>query len=163
MRRHFLALLFVAFAAACASSAAPSPAPTFDSVTLERTRCFGFCPDYTVTIRSDGEVVYNGRGFVRVRGQQRAQVDPAELAQLSSLIERANFFSLRDEYRAHISDIPSHTVTVQQGGRTKRVLDYGGTSAGMPAIVREIQDEIDRVANTQQWTARREGDPPFRQ
>lgn len=161
MRRAILAFLFVAFAAACASSA-PAPAAGFDSITLERTRCFGFCPDYTVTIRDTGEVIYNGRNFVGVTGEQRAQAAPADVARLQALVARASLFSLRDEYRAHISDIPSFRVTVVQGGRTKSVLDYGGQGVGMPMIVREIQDEIDRVAGTNRWVPRPEGAPVTR-
>ncbi len=160
MRRTFLVALFALVVAACASTPAAPQAPM--SVTLERTRCFGFCPDYTVTIRDNGEVIYNGRNFVGTTGEQRAQAAPADVARLHALIERANFFALRDEYRANISDIPSFRVTVEQGGRTKSVLDYGGQGVGMPAIVREIQDEIDRVAGTNRWVPRPEGAPVTR-
>lgn len=30
-------------------------------ITLERTRCFGFCPDYVVTVCGNGTVLYKGR------------------------------------------------------------------------------------------------------
>ncbi|MEJ0059984.1 MAG: DUF6438 domain-containing protein [Terricaulis sp.] len=141
---------------ACATAPTPEPTPTPTpsaerSITLSRTRCFGFCPDYSVTVQGDGTVIYQGRNFVRVTGEQRATAAPEDVASLFAMVERANFYALRDEYRANISDIPSFTVTVVDGARRKSVLDYGGESVGMPHAVRELQDAIDRVAGTQRW------------
>jgi hypothetical protein len=49
-------------------------------------------------------------------------------------------------------------VTLERNGRRKVVVDYGGTAAGMPESVRELQDEIDRVANSARWVMRN-GEP----
>lgn len=38
------------------------------TITLERTVCFGVCPDYVVTVHGDGTVEYEGRNFVAVKG-----------------------------------------------------------------------------------------------
>lgn len=122
------------------------------TITLERGPCFGACPDYTVTIAPDGAVSYEGRRFVRVTGAQTGRADPAALAALREHILRANFFSLRPSYRAHVTDLPTYRVTVTEGTRVHSVEDYGGTmDTGMPPVVREIEDEIDSVAGTAQW------------
>ncbi len=42
-------------------------------------------------------------------------------------------------------------VTLTRNGHTKRVVDYAGTSVGMPEAVHDIEQQIDRVANTAQW------------
>ena len=68
------------------------------------------------------------------------------------------FDRLQNEYRAGVTDLPSTTIQLVRNGRTKSVLDYGGTSAGMPESVRELQAEIDRVAGTAQWVLR-DGQP----
>ena len=80
------------------------------------------------------------------------------MERLLQRFDAINFDSLRDEYRAHITDLPTNTITLTRNGRTKRVVDYGGTGAGMPAAVRELQAEIDRVAQTAQWVLR-DGQP----
>lgn len=163
MRRSLLALFAFALAA-CASPPTQPPADTANaSITLERTRCFGFCPDYSVTVRGDGQVIYQGRAFVGVEGERRAEVSPQAAAALFARAEAIGFVNLRDEYRANITDIPSARVTlVTPDGRTKSVLDYGGEAVGMPASVRALQDEIDRVAGTNRWVPRPAGAPATR-
>lgn len=159
MRRALIALVGVLLLASCAAVDATPPVDAATRVTLERTPCFGFCPDYVVTINGAGEVTYTGRRFVHVKGVQRAQIPQAEVARLLARFDAVNFTSLHDEYRAHVTDLPTTTITLVRNGRTKRVLDYGGTGAGMPEAVRELQEEIDRVANTAQWVRKPNGEP----
>ncbi|MES1200743.1 MAG: DUF6438 domain-containing protein [Pseudomonadota bacterium] len=143
------------FAALLALAGCVTPTPSQPAsdirITLERTPCFGFCPDYTVTISGDGAVSYNGRRFVRVTGAQTATASREDVAHLVDMIHRADFFNLRDRYEAHVTDLPSAHITVVENGRTKTVVDYAGESAGMPHAVTEIEQEIDRVAGTQRW------------
>lgn len=143
----------IAALALCLSACATAPGggAQWGDIKLARTPCFGFCPDYEVTIAADGAVTYIGRRFTRVQGVQHGQADPAALAALRAHIAAADFFNLRDAYRAPITDLPTYSVTVTRGGRTKTVVDYAGTSVGMPRAVRAIEDEIDRVAGTAQW------------
>jgi hypothetical protein len=64
------------------------------------------------------------------------------------------FDGLQNEHRGQMTDLPTTTITLTRNGRTKSVLDYGGFSAGMPQAVRDLQDEIDRVAGTSRWVLR---------
>jgi hypothetical protein len=156
--RWVIGAFFAMLVSACATASAPS---SIGSISLERTPCFGFCPSYSVSIAADGAVTYNGQRFVRVTGEQHGQADPAALAALRQHILAADFFNLQDQYRARVTDLPSARVTVERDGASKSVLDYGGEMVGMPHAVREIQQEIDRVAGTAQWVERRAGDPPM--
>jgi hypothetical protein len=158
LKRSLLGLFAVLALAACAT-----PAPTPENagpveIVLERTPCFGFCPDYTVTISGDGGVLYEGRRFVAVRGQQTAQIPEAQVRALLARFDAIGFDRLNNEYRAHVTDLPTTTITLTRNGRTKSVLDYGGTGAGMPESVRGLQQEIDRVAGTARWVLR-DGQP----
>ncbi len=40
-------------------------------ITLERTQCFGSCPVYKLTVYGDGRVVYEGGGFVKIKGEKK--------------------------------------------------------------------------------------------
>ncbi|HVY84198.1 MAG TPA: DUF6438 domain-containing protein [Caulobacterales bacterium] len=143
--------MLLAMAAACTPTMAQAPAREPVTITLARTPCFGFCPDYTVTITSDGAVTYHGQRFVRVTGEQHATASREDVAHLIDMIHRADFFNLRDAYRAQVTDLPSTTITVVEGARTKTVVDYAGEHVGMPHAVTEIEQEIDRVAGTERW------------
>jgi hypothetical protein len=159
IRRGLLAFFAAAALAACATPAAPPPDTSGPvRITLERSVCFGFCPDYTVSITGDGQVTYEGRRFVNVTGRQTATIPAADVARLLARFDAAGFNNLRDEYRAQVTDLPTSIITLERNGRTKRVLDYGGTGAGMPETVRELQAEIDRTANTGRWVLR-DGQP----
>lgn len=158
IRRMMIALLGALALASCATASAPAAQQGPVEITLQRTPCFGFCPDYTVTISGEGDVHYVGRRFVNVVGERHAAIPRADVERLLQRFDAINFDSLRDEYRAHITDLPTNTITLTRNGRTKRVVDYGGTGAGMPAAVRELQAEIDRVAQTAQWVLR-DGQP----
>lgn len=157
LRRTFVALTAAFALSSCAPVDNPPPTQGPVAITLERTVCFGFCPAYRVTITGDGRVTYVGERFVNVRGEQRATIPAADVQRLLQRFDEVGFNNLRDEYRAQVSDLPTFTVTLERNGRRKTVVDYGGTSAGMPESVRALQDEIDRVANTAQWV-RREGE-----
>lgn len=164
--RRFLVAAFAAFAlVACApveapaepTSVTPNPATNVE-ITLVRGVCYGFCPDYTVTINGNGQVRYTGRRFVNAVGERTATIPAEDVARLVARFDEIGFTRLQDAYRANVSDLPTYRVTLTRNGQTKTVLDYGGQGAGMPATVRELQNEIDRVAGTAQWVLR-DGQP----
>lgn len=150
------AIFAVLTLSACAPGAAAQGQDT--QITMSRSVCYGFCPDYTVTISGDGSVTYVGRAFVHVVGERRASIPPADVANLLRRFDEIGFERLNDAYRANVSDHPTTIVVLERGGRRKVVVDYAGLNAGMPAAVRELQDEIDAVAGTAQWVLR-DGEP----
>jgi hypothetical protein len=89
-----LAVLITAAATVRAQSP-PTPVPPAHSVeiVLERTSCFGTCPSYIVTLDGDGNVVYQGREFVRVTGEHRTKIDPAKVDDLVREFQRIGFFN----------------------------------------------------------------------
>jgi len=148
------ALVLVAFAVLTLAGC-ETPLPAKDAgpvmISLERTPCFGRCPIYTVSLDGDGSVTYNGQRFVGVTGERHAKISRADVDALLRAFDAAHFESLDDAYRAHVTDLPSTIVTLTRNGHTKRVVDYAGTSVGMPQAVRDIEQQIDRAANTAQW------------
>lgn len=161
LMRAALSVLAAAAFVACAPVGSAQPGPSDAGpveITLSRTACYGFCPDYTVTITGEGQVTYVGRRFVNVTGEQRATISREEVAGLIARFDAIGFDGLRDAYRAGVTDMPTYTVSLLRNGRRKTVVDYAGLNAGMPQAVRDLQDEIDRVAGTGRW-ALRDGQP----
>jgi hypothetical protein len=125
------------------------------SIELERMRCFGTCPVYTVRLTGTGEVEYRGSEFVRVGGRQTARIAPALVTRLLDTAERIGFFDLHDQYRyvdgptgrTTAFDLPTTVVTIRWRGRTKRVEDYFGT----PPELKRLEHEIDEAARTARW------------
>ncbi|AIC14189.1 DUF6438 domain-containing protein [Nitrososphaera viennensis] len=117
------------------------------TISLERTPCFGFCPDYTVTVFGNGTVVYEGRNFVYAKGEQRAQIAQSDVKELVDEFYRVGFFSMKDRYEAQVTDLPSQTTSITAGDATKSVYRYGPE----PQRLVMLEDKIDEVAKTAQW------------
>lgn len=152
----FLGILAMTACAPVDASTQPSAGPV--QITMTRTICFGFCPAYTVVITGDGQVTYTGRRFVNITGEQHASISPQAVQGLLQRFDAVHFDALDDAYRAPVTDLPTTTVVLERNGRSKAVVDYGGTGAGMPQAMRDLQAEIDRVAGTARWVLR-DGQP----
>lgn len=133
-------------------------------IIFERTTCFGSCPSYRVTIKKDGTVEYDGREFVAQKGLKTSEISHDDFVKLEKAIRAMNFFELDNQYTTQvvggavvaITDLPTEIVTVKSGDRVKRIEDY----LGAPKQLKELEDMIDRVANSSAWTGYRP-DPDF--
>lgn len=135
---------------------------------LQRTACYGSCPDYKVTIDGQGNVIFTTRpplddregvvhreyskfSGVRVSGTHRTVVSKADVAKLLQKFKAADFFSLKDEYSSAVTDNPTYILSIYTGNGRKTVVDYVGEKAGMPPVVTSLQDAIDKLAGTDRW------------
>ncbi len=115
--------------------------------TLERTGCYGECPVYRLTVNTDGSVVYVGTRWVKVLGRHEYKLSEAQLSDLESAFERANFMTFHDYDHVESTDDDWAHLSLQRGGRTKRVRHYHGDSAAPPALS-ALEDEFDRVTDS---------------
>jgi len=131
----------------------PNPATPLEkfSISLRRTGCFGTCADYQVDIHGNGEVVYTGNGYVDVSGTHKYQVSQDRVAQLMGHIQSSEIWSLRNSYRAPVTDNPTYVLTMSFGKESHLIEDYVGLQVGMPSYVSEIEAEVDDVARSDMW------------
>jgi hypothetical protein len=124
-----------------------------DFVLLERTRCFGSCPAYSVRIGSDGKVTWRGEAYVQVIGPETAWVDPAGARALIEKFAANGFGNLCGRYSVGTSDGATVTTTVHIADQEKRVSDYFNSA---PGWLRSLENEVDTLADTHRWI---HGDP----
>ena len=120
------------------------------AITLERSGCFGSCPSYTVTVSTDG-IVFKGGAFVAAPGKHTARVDASEVRKLAKRFVDADFFSMDPSYTASVTDNPFYTLSIDIDGHAKKVEDYVGSWEGMPAVVTELEEEVDTFGRTERW------------
>lgn len=158
MRRLSILALATAMAASTAVAAAAarqgSPEDRTFHVRLERGACFGTCPVYSVDVAADGAVIFRGRKFVTCVGEHRWRISSGSVRRLMAAADRANLFALRDEYRGRMTDMPEFRLEVTRHGLTKRLVDYAGGSAGMPATVTDLEQAVDEIAGTRACATR---------
>ncbi|MFM7176885.1 MAG: DUF6438 domain-containing protein [Bacteroidota bacterium] len=119
---------------------------------LERTRCFGACPVYSIRIYRSGCVVFEGNEHVKPLGNHFTFIDRQTLEGIGRKAEELNFFDLKDEYRnPYLTDFPTVYVEVRYKGKSKRVWHY---DAEPPRNLVEMEDFIDKLFNEQTtWMA----------
>jgi ankyrin repeat protein len=138
-------------------AAAPTIRPDSKvTITLERTGCMGSCPSYTVTVSPTG-ITFDGRSFVVAEGKHTASADADEVRTFAKRLVDADFYSMDDSYRASATDLPTYVLTASIDGRIKQVVDYEGEWDGMPAVITELEERVDSLAQTPRWIEGDEG------
>jgi acetamidase/formamidase len=130
-----------------------------DQITLERTACFGTCPVYQLTIKSDGSVTFDGKRFTKTTGIATGKISQSDFRALVSEFVNIYYFSLPDAYTPgtkecpdRITDMPSANTSIRLNGRAKTVTHYYGCgSKGVLEKLTALETKIDEVAGTQKW------------
>lgn len=146
-RTLFAGLILTALLLSCSSK--PKQKYDLDQVviTMKRTYCYGMCPVYSLTIYGNGTVVYEGVDHVQVKGKQTLQIPQKQVRQLVDQFFSIDYFSLQDDYKAPVTDLPTTITSISVNGKTKTVRDYYGA----PEKLKELEKQIDAVAQAQQW------------
>ena len=117
-----------------------------DWVALERGPCFGNCPIYEVTLRSDGLATYVGGDYAPRRGRFEAQVDSAAVARLLARLDSVGFWEMKVDRQLRVTDLPDVILRAERDGRQHRV------HANLPpAELRPIHAAIDSIAEALDW------------
>ena len=122
------------------------------SIGLMRTGCFGTCPSYTVSVTTDG-ILFEGNSYVVATGKHKAKLDANAVRNLAKRFVAADFYSMDDKYVAGVTDNPTYELSISIDGREKKVEDYVGSWVGMPAVISELENAVDDLAETKRWLA----------
>jgi hypothetical protein len=126
----------------------------FDSISLQRTACYGTCPIYQVVLRRDLSATYQGERFVSRLGAWHAGVPLEVYGRLSYLIERLDVMAMDSSYSRPVTDLPTSTLRIWPRGavRPKAVSDYANAA---PPEVRIVMSMIDGIVGDLTWTRSR--------
>lgn len=129
--------------------------PTYLSnaeIRLDRTECYGSCPNYSVVISGNGHVRYIGRTFVKVVGDAEGTLPEGAVQKFVDEFGRVKFVDLGDEYRENSFDDATTYLTLRIGNYTKRVENYwshgafDGFEDAEPVPDRQIHEQLDSLA-----------------
>jgi hypothetical protein len=137
------------------------------AITLDRTPCFGWCPDYTVVIEGSGRVRYAGRQYVKTSGDREGRIPVTAVRELVDEFRKIDFLALEDCYDVDWFDVPATYVTLRTGERSKRVrnlwfgqrFDPSGNEFPDWKIherLYALAASIDRAVGIEQWIGTRE-------
>jgi len=140
------------------------------SLKLERNGCNGGCPKYDLTIEPNGEIIFEGKSWTKVKGKAEDKLTEEQLNQLIAEIEKANFFSLDNAYNYDskncpeiYTDSPGVNLTIKLKGIEKRINHYHGcnekdsvtqkdwTERIYPQQLYKLENKIDEIVETKRW------------
>lgn len=126
------------------------------AIALRRSGCYGTCPSYEVAL-TPGGIVFQGGGYVVASGHHTASVEPSAVRKLAQMFIDADFYSMAEKYIAGVTDCPTYQLSISIDGQQKSVTDYEGSWVGMPAVISELEDEVDTLAHTDRWIEGKDG------
>ena len=91
------------------------------SVTMRRTPCYGRCPDYSIKISSNGDVVYTGMRFVEDSGVYTKNVGAAKAMEIINQFIANRVDTCKDLYQNRIPDLPGIIMTIVYANSTKEI------------------------------------------
>ena len=144
------------------ADAFPSARRATKVITLERSVCFGTCPNYKLTIYSDGKVSYEGIRFVKKVGAASGRISRAQLDELVMEFTNIYYFNLPDSFQPgdktcpeSATDMPSATTSLTWRGRSKKITHYYGCAGPSTLeLLTNLEKKIDETVNVEKWTGK---------
>jgi hypothetical protein len=119
-------------------------------VTVKHTGCYGPCPVYKISFKSNGEALYVGEEYVDKIGTFKGRIYEGSFLYLSRFIENEGFFAMKDWYPENciVTDLEHTIVSVIRDGKRKSVDSMGGVG---PIERWGIEEAIEGVAVQTKW------------
>lgn len=135
-------------------------------IQLERTRCYGSCPAYKLTIHGDGRVEYEGKDNVKMKGKKDGHIDRGDVKRIVSEFDKAKYFLLDQYTEEHCpscrlcTDMPTVITEIRVKGVSHKVDHYHGCACA-PKALWDLEEIVDKIARTEQWTGDVSKQGPF--
>ncbi len=108
-------------------------------LTMERTPCFGKCPNYKISLFNTGRFIYEGIQFTEKEGNYEGQITNKQMQEIKETMNSINIFGMKDKYDSNITDIPACLLYINDGEQKKKIYDrYNG-----PEELRNFEKLID--------------------
>lgn len=156
MKKHLLIviLLFSTVLVACAhsrkttrkktttkASTSTSALRGLTSVMMRRGACFGRCPEYTLTVNSNGIVVYNGIRNSEPVGVYQKNVGASKAQALLKQFMDNRADTCVSLYTSRIADMPGLSYTLVRNGKQQLI----GNAHFGPRFLVDLSDEVDAL------------------
>lgn len=116
-------------------------------ISLEKTRCFGTCPVYTLEIYEDGAAVLIGKENFDKIGEYRAALSKKQVKELVKEFRAKDFFGFEDNYTSSVSDLPTTYLSFTDKGKTKKITNYDQA----PESLKELEAKVEAYIGILTW------------
>jgi hypothetical protein len=166
-----LALIFGTLFVACAQTKKTTAANTqttsassktsnlrgITDVMMRRGACFGRCPEYTITIHSNGLAEYNGIRNTTPLGTYQKNIGEDKARVLLQAFANNRADTCRAFYEARIADAPTLSFKLTKNGQEQTI---GNASFG-PRFLVDLAEDMDALGKVDEhWKKINEGPQP---
>ncbi|MGY8980188.1 MAG: DUF6438 domain-containing protein [Flavobacteriales bacterium] len=135
--KYFLIIL-ISYSFACTTQFPTTVSSNLEQIIyLQKTPCFGNCPEYEIVIFRNGEANYIGKRNVEVIGERSLSITEREIKKILSFAKKINFYLMEDEYSEKITDLPTTYIQI----KNKKIIDY----IGAPKELKKLEDKIENL------------------
>lgn len=131
------------------------------TIRYETGPCFGACPVYVLTVRSDGTGTFEGRQHTAVQGVREFTLTPAQFADFRARLEPyrpvgQRRLSTGPECNGRVAtDLPSVEISwTQKGPQSRLYAYYGCDMEGNAAMFEALQNAPKALPQVQAMIAR---------
>ena len=160
MRR--IGIIASALLAGCAAAPPPPTAGTVETIRYETGPCFGMCPVYVLTARSDGTATFEGKRDTAVQGTRDFAITPAQYANFRSRLQPYRPTGERrltagEECNGRVAtDLPSVDITwTAKGPQSRLIAYYGCDMEGNAVMFEALRRAPEALPQVQEMIGRR--------
>lgn len=116
-------------------------------VEMSKGPCMGFCPIYTVTIYTNGVVLYYGERNTNRQGNYIRVLGKSQLSNLKNALKKADLWQYQDLYKGRLPDLQTVTLTYWEEGDFKTIAGKDGR----PEVVVGFENQLEEIGNSGEW------------
>jgi hypothetical protein len=131
-------------------------------ITLSRNACYGRCPVYSMSVKADGSVEFDGKQFTEAVGKTSGTITTGDVLRIFNKFEKIVFFELDNEYTEancpmSATDLSTYIVSVTANGKTKKISHYTGCVENdeqhtpYPPGLLDLENKIQDIAESKGW------------
>lgn len=121
------------------------------TIEYETTPCFGFCPDFTIIINSNGKAAYNAYAYNDINGKFETTMNENDYSEFTGLLNYLNFPYLPDKFPLKAHDVQGCILTITyDNGKIKKIQDYSLHGSDLFGLFRLYQMFFD-LRHNQSW------------
>jgi len=116
-------------------------------IKMQRTACFGRCPEYTVELFQNGHLIYHGKKNVPRIGEYNTVLKTTLMVKFLKDLSKYKLENTKPLYKAIAADLPRLNFTIVSNGKTNTI--QNGESG--PAFLEAMGKKIDSLIETLTW------------
>jgi len=149
--------IFLAFLIVSCSSIAPSIDENI-LIKMEKSACYGKCPIYTVIVKKNGELAYEGKEYVSVEGVKSSVISKESLTLIEEELVKTKFLSMQSKlhsgsWNCFVSATDHSYILIEASVKNNRkaVSTYTGCNSEQVSKVIELAAFIEKTTEISKW------------